>query len=243
MPLHGRATQVWLDALDISAYLNSADFSADVDTADTTTFLATWKTAVTGQPTAKFDAQGYYDPTLTKFTPAMLVASGGLLSYGPAGMTTVGQNARMMQIANTAYGETSPVGGVVAFKWSVLADTAVGFGVVLNPISDLGASPATSAYIDGLGSTTTGWQAHLHVTAVTGAGSWVVKLQDDTVNTFASVADVSGGAFTTLAVPGQQRLVSASGATLRRYVRAIATRTGGTTGDRITFGLVIARNI
>jgi len=57
------------------------------------------------------------------------------------------------------------------------------------------------------------------------------------------VADVTGGAFTTAAAATQQRLLSASGATLRRYVRCVATRTGGAVGDRITFALAIARNI
>lgn len=243
MPLHGKTAQVWLDALDISTYLNAADFSADVDTADSTTFLATWKTAVTGQVQSKMETQGYYDPALTKFTPAYLVGSGGLLTYGPAGLSTVGQPARLIQIANTSYAESSPVGGVVGFKWSAMSDSPVGFGSVVNPVSDLGASPATSGYIDGGGSTTTGWVAHLHVTAVTGSGSWVIKMVDDSASNFATVADVTGGAFTTAAAPTQQRLVSAAGATLRRYVRAVATRTGGAAGDRITFGLVVARNL
>jgi hypothetical protein len=42
-------------------------------------------------------------------------------------------------------------------------------------------------------------------------------------------------------VPAAQRLVSAAGATLRQYVRYVATVVGGTT-PTITFGLAYARN-
>lgn len=240
---HGKNTQVFLDALDISAYLNAADFSTDVDTAESSTFTATWKTAIAGQMQSKLETAGYYDPALTKFSPAYLVGSGGVLTYGPNGMQAAGNAARLIQVANTAYAESSPVGGIVAFKWSVMSDAPVGFGTVWNPLSDLGASPATGANIDGGAATTSGWVAHLHVTAVTGSGSWVVKLVDASASNYSDVADVTGGAFTTTAAPTQQRLVSAAGATLRRYVRCVATRTGGAVGDRITFGLAVARNL
>jgi hypothetical protein len=241
--VHGSKAAVWLDAIDLTTYLTAAEFSADVDTADSTTFGANWKTALVGTIGAKFGAQGYYDPAnVQKFSPAMLSTAGSLITYGPGGLA-MSAPARLIEVASTSWSESSPVGGVVAIKWDVIADTSVGFGYVANPISDLGASPATGAGLDGLAQTTTGWQAHLHVTAVSGSGSWVVKLVDDSASNFASVADVTGGAFTTTAVATQQRLVSAAGATLRRYVRVVATRTGGVVGDRITFGVVVARNL
>jgi hypothetical protein len=40
-----------------------------------------------------------------------------------------------------------------------------------------------------------------------------------------------------------QRLTSAAGATLRRYVRYTATRTGGSVGNGITFALAYSRNL
>lgn len=242
--IHGSDAGVWLDAIDWSSFLTGADFSTDVDLADTTTFAATWKTAIPGQTSAKLGLQGYYDPAnVQKFSPAYLSTTGALVTFGPGGLGVTGNPARLLEVASTTWSESSPVGGVVAIKWDITADTSVGFGYVVNPISDLGASPGTSAYIDGLAATTTGWQAHLIVTAVSGSGSWVVKLVDDSSSGFGTVADVTGGAFTTTAAPTQQRLVSASGATLRRYVRVVATRTGGVVGDRITFGVAVARNL
>src|SRR3990172_7841290 len=45
---HGKDTELWLAAADVSGYFNALDLSADVDTADTTVFKANWKTALTG---------------------------------------------------------------------------------------------------------------------------------------------------------------------------------------------------
>lgn len=237
---HGKNAGVLLDALDITTYLNSADLSVEVDTADSDTFGASWKSSVPGLVGAKLETGGIYDPALGKFTPAMLAASGSLLTYGPAGLSTAGQAARLFPVVSTAYAESSPVGGLIGIKWSAMSDGAVGFGHVLSP---LGAQTSvyTGAGLDGGAQTTTGWQAHLHVTAVTG-GSWVVKLVDDSASNFGTVADLSGGAFTAATGATQQRLLGASGATVRRYVRCVATRTGGAGGDTITFALAFARN-
>jgi hypothetical protein len=71
----------------------------------------------------------------------------------------------------------------------------------------------------------------------------VVKLQDASASNFSDGADVTGGAFTAATTPTSQRLQSATATTaLRRYVRYVATRTGGAGGDGITFGLAYSRN-
>ena len=102
------------------------------------------------------------------------------------------------------------------------------------------AGTTTGATRNDLAASTAGWQAHLHVTAVTGSPtSWTVKLQDSVDGT--TWADVAGGAFTATTLPAAQRLASAAGATLRQYVRYVATVVGGTT-PTITFGLAYARN-
>jgi hypothetical protein len=238
---HGSDAAVYLGAVDLSSYLNSADLSVDADTAETTAFQATWKSAIAGTFGAKVDCGGMYDPAQVTLQALILSLVPGVLTYFPGGIAA-GDGARLVSAIETSYAESSPVGGVVAVKASFLADGPVGFGILLNPLSDLGASPATTANIDYTASSVTGWQATLHVSAVT-AGSWVVKLVDASASNFSDVADVTGGAFTAATIPTSQRLLSASGATLRRYVRAVATRTGGAVGDRITFALAVARNL
>lgn len=81
-------------------------------------------------------------------------------------------------------------------------------------------SPATG--LDQAASSAFGWQAYLHVFAVTGT-SVTVTLQDSADN--ATFANLTGGAFTAATTAGFQRLAGAPGSTVRRYVRAITTGT------------------
>jgi hypothetical protein len=82
---HGKNTLVLFNAKDLSTYLSAADFNADVDTADTTTFQATWKTALAGQAAAKASFQGFYDPGVTELPASVGVDFGSVLTYAPAG--------------------------------------------------------------------------------------------------------------------------------------------------------------
>jgi hypothetical protein len=236
---HGKNTVVVLDAANLSPFLNSADVSYDVDAADTTAFQAGWKTAIAGTLGAKADLGGMYDPTeltMRNLVGADASLTGGLLTIAPA--PAIGERAHLLAIVASSYAESSPVGGIIGLKWSVLASGAGGMGQLLHPLAK-DTNTTTGADKDDGGSTTTGWTAHLHVIGVD-AGSWVVKLQD--AATLPTYADVTGGAFTAKTAAGSQRLVSASGATLRRFVRYVATRTGGSAGDGITFVLAYSRN-
>lgn len=68
-----------------------------------------------------------------------------------------------------------------------------------------------------------GWQAYLHVFAVTGT-SVTVKVQDSADNS--TFADLTGAAFTAATGTTAERLASSSiTATVRRYVRVISTGT------------------
>jgi hypothetical protein len=88
----------------------------------------------------------------------------------------------------------------------------------------------------GLGtSTSLGWQAYLQVTAFSGT-SVTVTIKDSPDNiTFTSL---TGGAFTAATAIGAQRLASASGATVNRYVRAYTTGTFSSA----TFAVVFVPN-
>jgi hypothetical protein len=236
---HGKNAAVLLGSVDLSPYLNSADLSVDVDVADTTTFSATWKTAIPGTIGAKVDLAGLYDPAEATLPTLLLSMVPGVLTVAPAGGAAIGDLARLLSVHDASYAESSPVGGVVAVKASLAATGTVGIGYVLHPLAE-DTNTTTGADRDDGAETSTGWTAHLHVTAVDG-GSWVVKLQDAATNDWADVSPAI--AFTAATGATSQRLVSATAtATLRQHVRYIATRTGGTAGDGITFALALARN-
>ena len=235
---HGKSTKVMLGAVDVSAWLTSMGLSADADTADTTTFGATWKSALSGTVAGKVDFGGLYDPDEASLPTLFLTLLPGVLSYCPTGGAAIGDPARLVSAIEVAYGESVPVGGVVAVQGSFLADGTVGFAYVLHPLAE-DTNTTTGADRDDAAATQTGWTAHLHVTAVDD-GSWVVKLQDAATTDW---TDVTGGAFTAATGATSQRLQSAADTTeLRRHVRYVATRTGGIAGDGVTFFLAYSRN-
>lgn len=87
-------------------------------------------------------------------------------------------------------------------------------------------------------STAFGAQAYLQVFAFTGTDV-TVKVQDSADNV--SFADVTGLTFTAVtSAPGTQRVATAPGATIRRYVRAVTTTSGGVTS--VTFAVSFIRN-
>lgn len=238
MAVHGKGTSVLFNSTNLSGYLNNTDYSSDVDMAETSVYGVGWKTFIPGLIGATVGFAGFYDPGLTQLNAALAVDS-GVLTYSPGGGAAIGDGARMLLVSASSLTFSSPVGDVVAMGWDVQSEATVGLGQILHPLGT-DTNTTTGAEKDDTAATATGWTAHLHVLAVSG-GSWVVKLQDAAVsNTY---SDVSGGAFTAATGATQQRLSSAAGATLRQYVRYVATRTGGSAGDSITFALAYSRNV
>ncbi len=237
--VHGKNTSVYLGAIDLSPFLTSMDLSADADLADTTTFHATWKTGLVGTIGAKVDYAGFYDPTELQLGALLMADTSSVLTYAPGGATAIGDRARLVNVLELQYGQTAPIGGIVACAGSFATATSVGIGDILHPLAE-DTNTTTGAEKDDGAASATGWTAHLHVTAVD-AGSWVIKLQDAASS--GSYTDLTGGAFTAATGATSQRLTGAASTTaLRRYVRYVATRTGGAGGDGITFTLAYSRN-
>ena len=237
---HGKATSVYLGAVDLSAYLNSADLSVDVDTGDSTTFHASWKSAIPGIPGAAVDLGGLYDPDEASLPTLLQSLVPGNLTYCPAGDSAIGNEARLVSAIDTSYKESSPVGGLVAVSASLQATGTVGFGSMLHPLA-MDTGTTTGAAKNDLAASAAGWTAHLHVAAVS-SGSWVITIEDSSTGS-SGWALVSGATFTAATTPTSQRLVSATAvAAVKQYVRYVATVTGGTS-PTITFALALARNV
>jgi hypothetical protein len=83
-----------------------------------------------------------------------------------------------------------------------------------------------------------GAQCYLQVFAFTGTDV-TIKVQDSADNV--SFADVAGMTFTAVtSAPGVQRIATASNQTVRRYLRAVTTTSGGFTS--CTFAVAVNRN-
>jgi hypothetical protein len=90
----------------------------------------------------------------------------------------------------------------------------------------------------GTGSTAFGLQAFLHVFAFSGT-STTIKIQESSDNGSGDAfADVTGGAFTTVTGVTSQRIATASGLTVERYLRCVTTGTF----SNVVFAVNVIRN-
>lgn len=127
---YGSKALVTIGATDLSAYSNSGGLAITVDTGETTTFSATWKTFIEGLAASTFSLSGDFDPTASTGPAAKLTGliGGGPVTavFNPAG-TATGELKRTVSVILTGYTETSPVGGVVTFAATFQGTGAITF--------------------------------------------------------------------------------------------------------------------
>ena len=128
---YGAKALVTVNAVDLSAYSDDAGLDIGVDTAEVTTFGATWKAFIEGLASSKFSIKGNFDPTVT-VGPAVVLT--GLIGGGPKNVvfnpagTATGELKRTVSAILTAYTEGAPVGGKVSFTAAFQGTGAVTFG-------------------------------------------------------------------------------------------------------------------
>lgn len=155
--------------------------------------------------------------------------------------TTIGSAAAFMRAIQVDYNPTRAADGSLSF--AVHCDSGQGgygleWGELLTAGKRTDTAATNGASLDGVAATTTGWAAALQVFAFTGTD--VTVTIQDSANDIAW-ANVTGGAFVqTTAARTTQRIAGAAGSTLRRYVRAITTTTGGVTS--VTYAVAVTRH-
>lgn len=126
---HGRAAEITVNSVNLSTFCDTADLSIDIDTADTTTFSASWKTAIAGLAGASLELAGNFDPTTTSGPASALTALIGVapfaVVYEPAGAAA--NQHRQFNALLTNYSESSPVGDKVTFSATLLVTGAITF--------------------------------------------------------------------------------------------------------------------
>src|SRR5262245_30251188 len=126
---HGKTAELTVNGSAVTTFGIQADFAIDVDTGDTTTFGSAWKSALAGVPGAKLDITGDYDGTASTGPAAIFFGciSGGVpvaVVHKPGG-TLTGQRTNSFNAIVTSYAESSPVGGIITFKASLLVTGTV----------------------------------------------------------------------------------------------------------------------
>ena len=127
--VHGRAAEITVNGVALSTFADTADLSIDIDTADTTTFGATWKTAIAGLAGGTLELSGNFDPTTTTGPASALTGLIGdppfAVIYEPGG-AAVNQH-RTFNAILTNYTESASVSDKVTFSASLLVTGAITF--------------------------------------------------------------------------------------------------------------------
>lgn len=163
------------------------------------------------------DAAGQAHPVLSALPTADVI---GTYCRG----TALGGNAASINGKQLDYAGSRAADGMFTFKVQIDAN---GYGLEWGNLLTAGKRTDTSG-TNGTGvdlttvSTAFGWQAYLHVTALTGTNV-IVTIQDSADN--GTFANLTGGAFTSATAVGAQRLAGGSTATVRRYLRVVSSGT------------------
>lgn len=183
----------------------------------------------------------FFNPTAGQAHPTLsaLPYTNRIITYvrGPV----LGANTANLIGKQIDYAPTRSQAGELTMKVNAVSD---GFGIEWGTLhtngkrTDGGAANGTP--VDGTGgaSSTFGLQAYLQVFAFTGT-SVVIKLQESSDNGADAYADVVGGAFTSVtAGPGSQRIATAGGLTVERYLRVVTVGTF----SNLQFTVSVCRN-
>lgn len=227
MPINANNTTILYDNFALAAYLKSAAPQATVAMLDTTTLADSSLSYQPGLRQFQFALQGLFDSAtgagslLADITSYFGSATPTAATIAPSGFAA-GNPAWLLPAQTIDYQVSSTVADLVPFTLTLGAGNQPGLGICLTALAAL-SSTGNGTSQDNSASTANGGVAHLHVTAVSGAGaSMTAKIQHSTNNsTWTDLATFSAAT----AVGSQTVQITG---TVNRYVRAAYTISGST---------------
>lgn len=237
---HGKSTAVLVNQYNLSAYLNEATSTSEIETGETSTFGSSAKTYIPGLRDATISASGLYESASTDAVDTVLQATitgsgDDVATVAPEGLT-VGRRAVIGTSETTSYEVSASVGDVVSVTADFQISGGLDSGLVLAAATTVTTATTTNGTSqDNTASSANGGSANLHVTANTWSGATTVKVQHSTDNsTWVDLIAFTSVSASTLS--GQRATVTG---TVNRYVRAIATTAAGS--GSITYTVAFAR--
>lgn len=238
--IHGKSAQVVHGAFDLSAFLNDASASNDVEVSETTSFGSSAKSYLVGLKDGTVSASGMFDGTATSGIDEVLDATIGSDSLAPVTVgydgTTLGNRVTLLKAKTTSYEISVPVGDVVAVSYSAQADGGLDQGVSLAALTSVSATTTGTAH-DNSASSANGGVGQVHVTANTRNANVTIKIAHSADNS--TFADLTTFTVVPTTVTTSERNIVASGTTVNRYLRAVATLAAGT--GSVTYQVSFAR--
>jgi hypothetical protein len=186
------------------------------------------------------DFTAFFNPTTARAHPrlAALPTADQIVTYH-RGAALGGQAASLVG-KQINYDGTRGADGALTFAVSAQANGfGLEWGTQLTPWQRTDGSAGNGTSVDFAASSAFGLQAYLHVYAFTGT-SVTVKLQESSDDAAADAyADVVGGAFTAATGVTSQRIATAAGLTVERWLRVVTT---GTFTNAV-FSVMVTRNL
>ena len=218
---HGKSSAVLVDQYDLSAYLNSIDATASVETAEVTAFGATAKAYIPGLRDGALSLSGFWDGAVGAvdevLAAALAAAAPKVVTLAVAGVGTIGNRAILCVADETSYGTQATPADAVAIAAEFQPTAGLWHGVVLQDLS-AETTATNTASVDNAAASSAGYLANLHATAFTGTNI-TIKVQDSSDNS----AWTDLATFTVLTAAGAEQK-TATGA-VKRYLRVLWTGT------------------
>jgi hypothetical protein len=218
----GLGDQLYLDAVDLSGTTGAlSSISAPFPVLTVTDITQSAQARLAGQHDGTITFSSYFDPAVAH---PKLSALPSIDVYGTYfHKTTLGNPAASLVAKQIGYDPNRGADGALAIATTL---TANGFGLEWGVQGTAGKRSDTTATngtgVDGLAATAFGLAAYLHVFSFTGT-SVDIAVQDSADN--ASFSALTAGAFTTVTGTTKERIATAAGATIRRYLRVVTTGT------------------
>lgn len=220
----GMGDRLLIGGVDISGDINSiqrvSGGNAPIEVTDITQFA---RARLGGRRDGGIDFTAYHDVALAHTVLAALPTIDELVTYGHG--YALGAPAASCQAKQINYDGQRPADGSLLFQVNALSNLfGLEWGVQVSAGKQTDVAGANGTGVDQTTvSTAFGWQAYLHVTALTGTNV-VITLQDSADNI--SFANIASGAFTSATVaPATQRITGAPTDVVRRYVRIVSSGT------------------
>jgi hypothetical protein len=181
--LHGKNSVVLFKQFNLTGYFNSADTSATVETAESTTFGSSAKSYIVGLRDGTISLQGLFDGAADAVDEVirgtLASETDPILTFAPKA-AAIGDKCQMAAVKSVNYSISSPVADVVSITADFQCSGGLDHGVILHP---LGAETGTvnSASVDNAAASTNGGVGHLHATLVD-VTSATIKIQHSTDN-------------------------------------------------------------
>lgn len=239
--VHGRKTDVLIDAYNLTRFFKSSRIKSDLDALDGTCFGSTAKEFGTGFSGGECSLEGLFkaiDPDIVDAAEVLSSVIGAavspIVSIGPAGIDAVGDIVKLFQGDQQNHDVISSIQNLTMITAQFLASQGIRTGKALAPIANY-STTGNGASVDNAAATTNGAVAHLHVTSADGTLptiDWVVQHSVDNavwvdLITFTQATDIT-----------KERLTVTG--TVNRYLRAIRT-IGGSDSPNFDCAVAVAR--